>query len=325
MRLMLTVAAVVSVLAISTAIAAVSHVQSQETAVTIGIDADPSGNTANSLGDINDCREVDLDDTFDVDIFVQNVDNIAAFGVTAKYDPSVINVIGHNSTSTDVMLNAKEGSGGFLDVSDPTPDSDGFYLVGTVDQAPPGSGAHESGDGVLARLTLEAVGPGTSTITIINPKSLKDEHGDPVPPADEFENFTGAVFAANISVREACQPPSATTDTDTDSDGDGTPDEDDAFPFDPNEDTDTDGDGIGDNADPDDDNDGVPDDAEAVLGTDPLDDTSSTPNGGPDTGIGSLGTDDGNGLAWLVIGIPVAAAAVVLAGFAYRWRMHQTR
>ncbi|MFP6662260.1 MAG: hypothetical protein VCB78_12470 [Myxococcota bacterium] len=52
-----------------------------------------------------------------------------------------------------------------------------------------------------------------------------------------------------------------------DTDGDGVADDDDAFPLDPTEWLDTDGD---------DDNDGYSDEVEIVLGTDPLD-VSSTP------------------------------------------------
>lgn len=55
-----------------------------------------------------------------------------------------------------------------------------------------------------------------------------------------------------------------------DTDGDGVNDGKDAFPLDPREWVDTDGDGIGNNADLDDDNDGLPDTAEATIGTDPL-------------------------------------------------------
>lgn len=56
----------------------------------------------------------------------------------------------------------------------------------------------------------------------------------------------------------------------SDSDNDGASDGKDAFPLDPSEQLDSDGDGIGDNADIDDDNDGLPDLAEAKIGTDPL-------------------------------------------------------
>ena len=55
-----------------------------------------------------------------------------------------------------------------------------------------------------------------------------------------------------------------------DTDNDGVNDAQDAFPLDPTEWEDTDQDGIGNNADPDDDNDGLPDTAEAEIGTDPL-------------------------------------------------------
>ena len=69
---------------------------------------------------------------------------------------------------------------------------------------------------------------------------------------------------------------------DGDSDGDGVADEDDAFPDDANESRDTDGDGTGDNADTDDDGDGQADADELECGSDPLDASSTSPDGDGD-------------------------------------------
>ena len=65
---------------------------------------------------------------------------------------------------------------------------------------------------------------------------------------------------------------------DKDDDGDGVLDTEDAFPLDKEEWTDTDGDGIGNNADEDDDNDGQTDVDEIACGSDPLDNTSLSPD-----------------------------------------------
>ncbi len=81
---------------------------------------------------------------------------------------------------------------------------------------------------------------------------------------------------------------------DTDDDNDGTPDEQDAFPLDPEEDSDTDGDGTGDNADPDDDNDGQSDEDEILCGSDPTDDTSTSPDTDGDASPDCLDEDDDN-------------------------------
>ena len=325
MRLLLVIATAALLLTLSAAAAALSRVQNLEAQaeVAIGIDADPSGNTATSLGTINDCRQVSLNDTFDVDVFLQNVDNIATFDFTINYDGAVLNVTDHDSTT--LMLAANPGSDVQFDFSDPTPDTDGNYQLIAVDTAPAGSGAHESGDGVLGKVTFTAVGSGVSTITLGNPgtKVMSDENGDNVQPADQFGNFTGTVLAAAVAVdQEECQlpPPSTPTPTPT-----PTPTTTAA--------TDTDGDGLSDSEeialgtdplDPDSDGDGVSDGDEVDEGTDPLDATSVTPNGGPDTGVGAQAAngDEGDTNWSLIIGgiLGAAAAALILAGLAYRWQ-----
>ena len=94
-----------------------------------------------------------------------------------------------------------------------------------------------------------------------------------------------------------------------DTDGDGVADDDDAFPLDPTEWLDTDGDEIGNNADPDDDNDGYSDEVEIVLGTDPLD-ASSTPPEDEVPVFGAFGQ-------WTLIGLMTLGGALPLRR---KWR-----
>ncbi|MEK7248263.1 MAG: hypothetical protein AAB092_07295, partial [Chloroflexota bacterium] len=58
---------------------------------------------------------------------------------------------------------ANSGSQVF-DASNQTPNTTGFYRTGAVDQADPP--ALDSGDGVLIRLTMEAIAEGTSAVSI---------------------------------------------------------------------------------------------------------------------------------------------------------------
>jgi len=71
-------------------------VQAQET-VTVGIDTDPAGNDASSLGDIQNCRTVQQGDTFEIDLFIQGVPplagaggGVAGYSLDIMFDPTVV-------------------------------------------------------------------------------------------------------------------------------------------------------------------------------------------------------------------------------------------
>jgi hypothetical protein len=224
-------------------------------ALSMGVDADPSGNTATSLGAIDSCISVSSGATFDVDIYVTDVTDLKSWEVYFVFDPSVVIVTG---VDVHMFLAANAGSN-VVDTSDPVPNTTGLYRLAAIDTAP--APAHESGSGVLARLTLQAVAPGVSTGGI----PLLDETGDGKPDlgpwlrnssgeylgdvnGDHF--FDGPISQAQIAVGQGCL---------ADTDGDGVPDATDNCPNDANpSQTDADGDGLGDACDPDDDNDTIP-------------------------------------------------------------------
>lgn len=85
----------------------------QET-VTVGVDVDSSGNTAGSLGEIQNCRTVQQGDSFEIDVFAQGIPalsaqggGIAGYGFDILFDPSVIQLGGDNDGD-----NAKRTSDG---------------------------------------------------------------------------------------------------------------------------------------------------------------------------------------------------------------------
>jgi hypothetical protein len=133
-------------------------------------DMDASGNAANSVGAIQPCGEIaTVGGTLTFDVVVQGVppfdDNgtpgeveddsggLAGYQVLIGYNPAVLNV----TAVSDVFMTA----GGFS-FSSAVPDSDGDYTAAAATFAP----QPLSGDGVLARITLTAVGGGTSPITL---------------------------------------------------------------------------------------------------------------------------------------------------------------
>jgi hypothetical protein len=136
--------------------------------VTIGIDADPTGNTAASLGSIDASRTVNCGDTFEMDFFIQDVTNLLSWSVYLEYDASVLRIKGQ-----DVQMFQAANAGS--DVRDKSLGdrglaaglSGGYCDVAAADIAEPA--APDSGSGVLARLTLAAVGTGTSPINLQTP------------------------------------------------------------------------------------------------------------------------------------------------------------
>lgn len=131
--------------------------------VSLGVDADPDGNTATSLGTIDPCVSVGVGDIFTIDVFIRDVEDLQVWHVFVRYDPSLVNISDRNVA---MFLAAAPGS----DVRDGSygdPDLSGAYdlLASDVADDPP----HESGSGVLARLTLTAIRPGLTAIGIDDP------------------------------------------------------------------------------------------------------------------------------------------------------------
>lgn len=132
---------------------------SQES-TTVGVDSDSTGNEATSLGEIDACVSVAVGQTFDVDVFVTDVADLAAWQATFGYEPSVLQVVG---TNVDLFL-ASDQPGRLLDLSEVVPDQDGSYGFRVADMTPGAAGHY--GSGVLARVTLEALTAGSSFLTL---------------------------------------------------------------------------------------------------------------------------------------------------------------
>jgi len=175
------------------------------------MDANPAESTATSLGPIDSCVSVSTGDTFDVDIFVKDVTDLLAWEVYFTYDSSIVNIVDHD---VEMFQAGNEGSNVF-DLSEVLPDLDALYLLAAADLGDPP--APDSGSGVLARLTLKAVGPGISPARVspidfnndgtmdLGP-FLNDLHGDPIGDADNDGLFDGQISAAQIAVDTACPP-----------------------------------------------------------------------------------------------------------------------
>jgi len=210
--------------------------------VTIGVDANPYATPANgaaSLGSIEPCIEVTSGAEFDIDIFITDVTNLWDWKLGLVYDPAVIEVVQRDvywflgspgSEVKDRSLGPRTYPG------QPT-----TYVLEAWDY----NGPYESGDGVLARLTVRAVGAG------VTPAALG---GEPELWVDGLQRVIPKSASGQIAVDRSCEP---------DSDSDGWPDSIDNCPQVPNiEQYDTDLDGLGNACDDDDDGDTVRDSAD---------------------------------------------------------------
>jgi hypothetical protein len=196
----------------------------------VAIDAVPTGNEANVIGEIETCARANKGDTFNVDMVVKDVKDLLAFEAAVKYDGGVLDIVG---SDTKLFLANGEGSN-VNDTSAHTPDDSGRYVAGAVDLADPAE--PDSGSGVLVRLTIEATGDGTSQLSLKQADSnddgkmdegvfLRNVDGDIIGDANGDTFFDGPAGDAEIRVGKDCPDSDAkvviAADNSGDENGDG--------------------------------------------------------------------------------------------------------
>ncbi len=120
--------------------------------------------------------------------------------------PSPGGVLTFQLVVTDSLGLASAADSQVRDQSDPTPDADGYYGFRGLDTSRDPETA-ESGNGVLGRVTLEAIGPGISTISVNVPSispAFHDAEFDYLEPFGKFGTWLGDVFDSRIAVDEPC-------------------------------------------------------------------------------------------------------------------------
>jgi len=194
--------------AIAGALMLVGRTDAQE-APSLRMDADPSGNEPTSLGTLNECRSVDVGDSFDVDLVIEDVTDLIVFQASVGFDASLIEI---KDRQVDTMfLAANEGSN-VIDTSNRLP-SPPPYGVSGVEIGDPG--AADSGSGVLARLTFEALKPGTATLEYARSDFnadgvvdlgpyLKDAGAEVIGDDDGDAYFDGEATGAVIEIGGPC-------------------------------------------------------------------------------------------------------------------------
>jgi hypothetical protein len=173
--------------------------------VRLSVDAIAAGNGANALGPINQTVQGRVGESLEVDVVVQNSQDLLGFGFDFISDQSVV----HVSRVNVHMLLASEPDSSVADLTknlaEPE-DTDGTVTPAAADFAQ-GTAASSEGSGVLARITLVAIGCGTSPLTIRpNPvlgPMLLDSSGELFNPTTS----DGAEIVVTAAEGTPCEPP----------------------------------------------------------------------------------------------------------------------
>jgi hypothetical protein len=175
----------------------------------LAIDADPTGNTAESVDAVDNCVEVSQGDTFSVDFVINDAANLLGWETYLAYDKSVLSV-----ADRDVQMFLTGGpEREVFDASERTPDNDGLYRLTAVDIAsPPYS---HTGSGVLARVTFQATGEGVAFVSAVPVDRNDDGKPDIGPVFKDTDNhligdsngdsfFDGPTTDARVAVGTPC-------------------------------------------------------------------------------------------------------------------------
>ena len=161
------------------------------------VDTDITGNTATSLGPVDDCGTIPaVGGQLQVDVAIAEYPaggSLKGYDLTVAYDPAVLEVTAKRG---DLLLYSGGGSP-LSAISEQTPDTDGSYYY----MAEASLGSTVASAGVLIRLTFQAVGPGQSTITVgtgYAPVLTTEALGETVPVSQVNQGF--------IAVGGACVP-----------------------------------------------------------------------------------------------------------------------
>lgn len=191
--------------------------------LTLGIDANAEGNGPLTLDTIDTQVSVCRGATFDVDVYIQNVEELLAWQVYIGFDPDVLEVVGRD---VEMFLAGNPGSS-VLDVSGRTPDP-GLYQVAAADTSDPPT--PDSGSGVLFRLSVKALADGTSDIELVERDIdgdgladlgplLRNVDGEILGDSNGDSIFDGPTETASVTVETDCEDGAPTSTSSSDDTG----------------------------------------------------------------------------------------------------------
>lgn len=185
------------------AFSAVSQAQG-ETA--IGVDVGVDDNSATSVGSVKSCLSAHKDDTFQADLYLSDVEDLLAWEAYVGYDSNVVQVVDRDVQ----MFQAADDGSAVFNASEAVPaNNDGLFRVAAADTRDPSVG--DNGSGVLARLTLKAIGEGRTSLSV-GPTdldgdgqpdfgtTLTDVNGGHIGDSDGDSLFDGSVSTPEVFV-----------------------------------------------------------------------------------------------------------------------------
>jgi len=182
---------------------------------------------ATSLGTIERQICVSSGQTFDIDVFVDAIPqdrDLAGFNYLLSYDPTKLQV---NACNHNMLLMSQPG-GILADVSDNAcktgpPDTDGTLLAGAADLGPTSAAEPGGSLGVLGRYQLQAVGSGSSVLTLSPIQGFVADSLATFIPVEEVHDGNWTPQYGVILVDADMDGDGANDCTDPDTDGDGFP------------------------------------------------------------------------------------------------------
>jgi hypothetical protein len=142
-----------------------------DTAIGVDVGVDDN-NSPTSVGSVESCVSVRKDDTFTVDLYVSDVEDLLGWETYVAYDSTVVQVVDRDVQ----MFQAADSGSSVFNASEAVPgNDDGLFRVAATDTRNPAVG--DSGSGVLARLTLKAISEGTTSLDV----GPTDRNGDEKP------------------------------------------------------------------------------------------------------------------------------------------------
>jgi hypothetical protein len=169
----------------------------------LGVDTDTAGNSPTSVGQVEVCSELEVGEERQIDIVVRGVPSsadggLSGFQLLLLFDERFIHVTDY--AIDDQFLAANDGSNVLEDFSDPVPNDTGVMVLAGVDF---GSSDNESGDGVIARLTVSGVDTGTSDLIIVTHELV------PFSAQEKYEVTTlqNALLTVGVDCAPNASPP----------------------------------------------------------------------------------------------------------------------
>jgi hypothetical protein len=172
----------------------------------VAVDADPTGNTATSVGPIDDCIEAAVGSPLVIDVVVDEVPEpptepftgMFGFAADLTYDPQVLQPV---AVDNEMLLAAASG-GWVAYYNDDLPDSDGLLSVAAALIDWP-NGPY--GPGVLSRITIDILASGESDL-VLTSVAVRDEQSQMYP--------VEAILNARVVAGGSCTLPCADGDAD---------------------------------------------------------------------------------------------------------------